>query len=171
MQTRTSRRAFATVAAAVVAAAMVGCTGAPPGSLTASHRAAMRDSVAAFLQAFNRHAAQAQWDSLGALYADDADFRFLESGAVQYRSGQAVRDALRSVPVGTRIENRQDDVTVAPLAPGLASLSATFQTRFIDSTGNGFSFGGALSMVLRHDAEGWRIVSGHSSAPVPRGGR
>ncbi|MFN0181912.1 MAG: nuclear transport factor 2 family protein [Gemmatimonadales bacterium] len=123
-----------------------------------------------FLTDFQRLSASAQWDSLGALYADSPDFRFLESGEIQYRDVAAIREALRSVSPGTRIETRYEDVVVLPLAPGVATVSGRFATRFVDAAGGGFAFAGAISLVVRHDRTGWRIVAGHSSAPVPRGG-
>jgi len=143
----------------------------PPATLTDAHRTAIRDSVTTFLAAFNRHGAQAHFDSLGALYSTDPTFRFLESGGIQYTSAQAIRDALAAIPPGTRIENTHREVAIEPLAPGLASVTALFDTRFADASGNGFSFGGALSLLVRHDSTGWRIIGGHSSAPAPRGNR
>ena len=145
----------------------VGCA-RPTADLTAEHAAAIGDSARVFLAEFTRLSAAARWDSLGALYSDRTDFRFLESGEVRYPSAAAIRDALTSVPAGTRIRTEHTDVAVQPLAPGLAGVSARFATQFVDSTGAGFGFSGAISVTLQHESAGWRIVSGHSSAPVPR---
>lgn len=142
---------------------------APPPTFTAAHAAAVRDSATVFLAEFGRLSRAAQWDSVGALYSDRTDFRFLESGALQYASATAVRDALGGVPSGQRIESVYEDIAVQPVGPGVAVISARFTTRFVDSTTTLFSFGGALSLVLHHEAAGWRIISGHSSAPVRRG--
>ncbi len=155
------------VVAGGVGAALVGC--APGQALTGAHATAMRDSAVAFLADFSRLSTAAQWDSVGALYSDRPDFRFLESGEVRYPSADAVREALRAVPSGQRIETAYQDVSVQAVAPGLAVISARFRTQFVDSTTTLFSFGGALSMVLQHEAAGWRIIAGHSSAAVPRG--
>jgi ketosteroid isomerase-like protein len=137
--------------------------------LTDAHVAAMRDSVSAFLEDFRRFSAASQWDSLGALYSDRSDFRFLESGEVRYESAGAIRAAFRQVPPGVRIETTNRNVTVQPIAPGLAVVSSLFDTEFKDSARTQFGYGGALTMVVQHEPAGWRIVSGHSSAPVPRG--
>ena len=122
---------------------------------------------------FGRLSRAAEWDSLGALYSDRPDFTFLESGLVQYASAQAVREALRSVPPGQFIDTQYDTLTIVPLAPGAAVVSGTFTTRFAERAGDSvqtlFSYGGALSLVLHHEPDGWRIASGHSSAVVPRG--
>ncbi len=87
---------------------------------------------------------------------------------MQYLSAAAVRAALAGVAVGQRIETRYDEVAVQALAPGLAVVNARFATEFRDSTTLLFGFSGAISLVLTHESEGWRIASGHSSAPVPR---
>jgi ketosteroid isomerase-like protein len=159
-------RARLSLAAAVILAA---CRPASPAPLDAAHAAAIDDSVRQSLDTFLRLSAASRYDSLGALYSDDARFRFLESGAVQYRSAADVRAALKAVPPGMTIRTVQRDVEVVPLAPGLAHATALFETTFADSTGPRFSFGGALSLLWRHEAAGWRILAGHSSAPVPRG--
>ena len=79
------------------------CTPAAP-VMTASHAAAIRDSAQALLDTFQRYSAEGQWDSLAGLYANDADFRWLEQGVVQYRSPAQIREALHRVAPGTRIE-------------------------------------------------------------------
>ena len=152
----------------VILLGSIGCV-RPAADLTAEHAAAIGDSARVFLAEFSRLSAAARWDSLGALYSDRTDFRFLESGEVRYPSAAAIRDAFASMPVGTRIRTENTDVAVQPLAPGVAGVSARFATQFLDSTGAGFRFGGAISLTLQHEPAGWRIVSGHSSAPVPRG--
>lgn len=149
--------------------AVVGCS-SPAPTMTTAHAAAIRDSAEVFLADFTRLSAEAQWDSVGAMYSDRADFRFLESGQLRYASAEAVRAALADVPAGARIETTHEDVSVQAIAPGVSTLSARFTTRFVDSTGVLFTFSGAMSLVLQHEPDGWRIVSGHSSAPVARGG-
>lgn len=74
----------------------------PP--LTAMHAAAIQDSAQATLDAFRRYSAAGQWDSLAGLYANDANFRWLEQGVIQYRSPAQIRQALARVPPTTRIE-------------------------------------------------------------------
>ena len=144
-----------------------GCA-TPSASLSAEHAAAIGDSAQVFLSEFSRLSAAARWDSLGGLYSDRADFRFLESGAIQYSSAAAVRAALTGVAAGQRIDTRYTEVVVQALAPGFAVVNARFSTEFRDSSTVLFGFGGAISLVLAHESGGWRIASGHSSAPVPR---
>lgn len=159
---------FLTVCAAVLLSCCAGCA-APPAEFAETHAVAIRDSVATFLRDFRQLSAAAQWDSLANLYSDAPTFRFFESGQVRYRSANAIREALKGVPAGTRIETTYRDTDIVALAPGLASVGTLFETSFIDATGGGFQFAGALTLVLRHEPAGWRIVAGHSSVPVPRG--
>jgi Domain of unknown function (DUF4440) len=142
----------------------------PAAGFGADQAAAVADSARAFLAEFARLSNAAQWDSLGRLYSDRTDFRFLESGEVRYASAAAIHEALRAVPAGTSIRTEYSDVTVQPIAPGIAGISARFATQFVDSTGPLFGFSGAVSLTLQHEPDGWRIIAGHSSAPVPRGG-
>jgi hypothetical protein len=151
-----------------LAGSSLACAKGEP-AFTEAHAEAMRDSVGVFLEDFRRYSAASQWDSLGALYSDHADFRFLESGELRYESATAIRAAFQQVPVGVRIETTNRNVTVQPIAPGLAVVSSLFDTQFKDSVRTQFGYSGALTMVVRHEPAGWRIVSGHSSAPVPRG--
>jgi hypothetical protein len=153
----------------IIAVAGLGISCATPSSsMTAEHAAAIQDSARVFLSELSRLSAAAQWDSLGGLYSDRADFRFLESGAVQYANAAAVRTALAGVAPGQRIETRYDDIAVQALAPGLAAVSARFSSEFRDSSSVLFGFSGVVSIVLAHEPGGWRIASGHSSVPVPR---
>jgi hypothetical protein len=141
----------------------------PTAPFTDAHQSAIRDSVTAALDAFKRYSASGKWDSLAALYSSAPDFRFAESGTIQYESAASIKGALSTVPAGTRIETNYEQLRIAPLAPGVAVASGLFITRFEDSTNSGFTFSGAISMVWVHEAEGWRIRHGHSSAPVRRG--
>lgn len=119
---------------------------------------------------FQRHSIGAQWDSLAVLYSPSTAFRFLESGSIRYGSRAAVRAALTAAPAGTHITTNYRDLQIDPVAPGAAMVTALFETTFADSSGPRFRFSGALSLLWTHEAEGWRIRSGHSSVPVPRGG-
>jgi SnoaL-like domain len=144
-----------------------GCT-QPVPELSAGHAAAIRDSVTTTLEAFRRYSAARQWDSLTAIYAAEPGFRWLENGEVRYRSGAEIRQALSGVPATTRIVTSYQDTEILAIAPGIASVNTRFQTQFLDSTTAPFSFGGAITMTLVHRPEGWRIIAGHTSAPVPR---
>jgi hypothetical protein len=152
-----------------VGAVLAGACGVPAAQpLTAVRAAAIRDSVQATLDTFRRYSAAGQWDSLAALYANDADFRWLEQGVIQYRSAAQIREALRRASPTTRIETDYWDTKIVPLAPGVAAVATAFHTKLIES-GNSPSreFSGVLDMTVVHRDGGWRILMGHSSSRPP----
>lgn len=147
----------------------LGC-GADAAPLTETRAAAIRDSVAAAMEAFRDLGTAADWEAVGDFYSESPDFRFYENGELRYRSAADVRAALGALPPGTQIQTEYRDTDVAALAPGLAHVRARFESTFSNPDGSAFGFGGAVTMIWVREPEGWRILSGHSSAPVPRGG-
>jgi len=141
----------------------------PTTELPQAHAEAIRDSIRTVSDHFRRLSSNAQWDSLGAMYSDAPGFRFLESGSVQYATAGALRAALAQLPSGVSLTTTYRDLDVDPVRPGVAVMSALFETTFRDSAGPQFSFGGAVTVLWVHETDGWRIRGGHSSAPVPRG--
>lgn len=139
----------------------------PAGQLTEAWASAIRDSASTMLQALRRYSEAAQWDSVAALYSESPGFRFAENGTLRYPSSAAIRQALGSVPIGTRIQTQYRNTEIAALAPGLADVVTLFQTSFVDSGGTRFSFEGAVTLLLAHESTGWRIIRGHSSSPPP----
>jgi hypothetical protein len=121
--------------------------------------------VATVMADLRRFSAEAQWDSLLALYADEPGFHWVEDGAIQYPTRADIEAAIGAAPSGTRLVTTHRDLRVTPLAPGVASVFTLFETQFVDSSGPGFSFSGAITMVLAHREGGWQIISGHASTP------
>jgi hypothetical protein len=136
--------------------------------MTATHAAAIRDSAQATLDTFRRYSAEGQWDSLAGLYADDASFRWLEQGVIQYRSPAQIREAMRRVSPATRIETSYLDTKIVALAPGAAAIATTFHTKFLEAGVQRAEYGGVLDMVLVHREGGWQILFGHSSSRPQR---
>lgn len=147
----------------------MGC-GSTATPLTEAHAAAIRDSVSAAMEEFRNLGTAADWEAVGDFYSESPNFRFYENGALRYRSAAEVRAALGAFPPGSRIRTEYRDTDVVALAPGLAHVRARFESTFTGADGAGFGFGGAVTMVWAHEDGGWRILGGHSSAPVPRGG-
>lgn len=146
-----------------------GCQSAS-APFTEAHAAAIRDSVSAAMQEFRDRGNAADWEAAGDIYSNSPAFRFYENGVLQYRSAADVRAALGAFPPGTRIETEYRDTDVVALAPGLAHVRARFESTLTGADGFAFGFGGAVTMIWAHEAGTWRILSGHSSSPVPRGG-
>lgn len=153
---------------AVILALTIAC-GRAPATLSDVRSAAIRDSVQALLQSFRTQTAAQEWDSVARLYADDARFRWVEDGVVRYRSAAAVRQALAALPRNVRVETSYRDTEIFAVAPGVASVVTGFETKFTDSTGTAFSFGGVITMTVVHLDGGWRFLTGHTSSPKPRG--
>ena len=163
-----SRSFLRAVLALPVALAACATAARAPQPLPDIHAAAIRDSVQQTLDLFRRYSRTQQWDSLVTLYADDPRFRWIENGAVRYRSPSDIRAGLTALPPNTSIESTYRDTEITPIAPGIAMVTTLFQTRFLSPPAPAFEFGGAITMTLIHRAEGWRILSGHTSAPVRR---
>ncbi len=132
--------------------------------LSSAHTVAIQDSVRTALDAFRRYAGAARWDSLAAVYSPDSRFRWIEEGR---RGGPAGLHAiLASLPPGLRFATNYDSTEIVALAPGIASVTAYYRTRFIPSSPP-VSFAGGISMVWVHEPSGWRIIAGHSSLRSP----
>lgn len=159
-----------TVPAACLALCLgFGCQ-ADSATLTAARAAAIRDSVAAEPERFRSLGAEADREAVVGFYSESPRFRFYESGALRYRSAADVRAGLEALGAGMRIETQYRDTEIVALAPGLAHVRALFESTLVGESGFSVSFGGAVTMLWRHESGGWRIFGGHSSSPVPRGG-
>lgn len=148
----------------------LGACARSPLTLPEDHATAIRDSVATALEQFERYSSTAEWDSLVTMYSDSPTFRFLESGRIRYTSRAEVREGFAALPPAGAIATIYSDLEIDPIAPGMAVSTAQFETTFSTEAGPVFRFGGALTQVWVHEADGWRIRSGHSSSPVGRGG-
>ena len=141
-----------------------------PATLTEAHAEAMRDSVVATLEEFRAMGIASAWEAAGDFYSDSPSFRFYENGELRYESADDVRAALADLGPGMRVTTEYSETDVEPLAPGLAQVRSGFESTLSGEGGFEFSYGGAVTMLWVHETGGWRILSGHSSAPVPRGG-
>ncbi len=143
---------------------LAGCTAAEP-EFTASHRAAIVDSVEATLDAFSAAVATMDADSIAAFYAADSAFRWIEDGSVRYRSRDDIATALReAAPFMRNVVLLYDGTVVTPLAPGVASLVTGFAQRFTNPAGETGGFAGAITAVMVHREGRWQFLSGHTSS-------
>ncbi|MDE2664465.1 MAG: nuclear transport factor 2 family protein [Gemmatimonadota bacterium] len=130
----------------------------------------MRDSVSATLEEFRAMGVAGAWEAAGDFYSDSPAFRFYENGELRYASAADVRAALADLGPGAQLTTEYSDTDIAPLAPGLAQVRSRFESTLRGEDGSEVGYGGAVTMLWVHEPGGWRILSGHSSAPVPRGG-
>ena len=131
---------------------------------------AIRDSVSSALEAFRELGSGSDPTVVGGFYSESPAFRFYENGTLRYASAAELRAALEGLGPGTRITTEYSDVDIEALAPGLALVRSLFESTLHGEGGFAFNYGGAMTTVWVHESDGWRILSGHTSAPVPRGG-
>lgn len=141
----------------VLAAAVFAC--APP----ATHVAAFKAEVTDFLTEYNAAFAESDTARIRALYVPGERLVWLEDGAVKYQSVADIFESLAALPPGLRVTTHLSDVDIRALGADAAAVNAEFSTEFAGTDGEGFAFGGALSMVLERNGDGWRVLSGHTS--------
>ena len=163
------RRALTAVCLALCATS--GCRrDADPAGLSESHAVAIRDSVSNTLDAFRELGSGPDPTAVAGFYSQSPAFRFYESGELRYESAAGVRAALEGLGPGMRVTTEYSDTDIEALAPGVALVRSLFESTLEGEGGFAFTYGGAMTTVWVHEADGWRILSGHTSVPVPRAG-
>lgn len=127
----------------------------------------VKAEVAAFLDHYLKAIGARDESAIRASYVVDDRFAWIEEGRVRYRTATEVLAGLATLPTGTPIRTELKDLTVVTVGQTGAHAWASFSTT-IGSPPSGFTFGGAISMVLEKDSGAWRIVGGHSSSPARR---
>ena len=152
--------------------ALCACLGCRPGpdsvALSEAHAAAIRDSVSSALDAFSERGSGPDPSAAAGFHSESRAFRFYENGALRYESAAEVRAALEGLGPAMRITTEYSDIDIVALAPGLALVRSLFESTLRGEGEFTFTYGGAMTTVWVHEADGWRILSGHTSAPVPR---
>lgn len=134
---------------------------------TANHPVA---EVTRFLDAWNAAIAKRDRAAVRAAYSDSANFRWLEDGALRYRSADEVATALDQFPPGTTIDSRLSDIVVLPLDGRQVHVSASFQTR-IGMPQGAFEFSGVFTAVLERKGASYAFLAGHTSSVRSASGR
>lgn len=149
----------------LISCLVVAACSPPSGELPEGHAAAIRDSVSAFLADWSAGEEEGDWQALLDRYADDARFVWTEDGRVRYRSVAEVRDGLQELGRSfSGMTTEFVDPVVTPLAPGLANVTTRFRTTLRSAETPAVTFGGAMTMTLVRENEGWRILQGHTSS-------
>lgn len=130
-----------------------------PGDV-AVEEAAVRQTIDRYLLAISRRDSTA----ISAVLPSDGVVTWIENGAVRYRSRDALLAGLASLPPGAVIDTRFDSVHVDLLGDSAAHAWGGFETSVTVGEG-GYSYGGALSFIMRKDADSWHLVGGHASSP------
>ena len=161
-------------ALAVACLALCATSGCRPDAdsagLSEARAAAIRDSVSSALDEFRELGSGPDPTAVGGFYSESPAFRFYESGALRYQSAADVRAALEGLGPGMRVTTEYSDTDIEALAPGVALVRSLFESTLEGEGGFAFTYGGAMTTVWIHEVDGWRILSGHTSVPVPRAG-
>lgn len=154
------------VTATIVA---IGCQSSATTEVSEPHASAMRDSVLAFLSTWSVEEDQESWGVLVERYADDPDFVWVEDGRVAYSSVDEISDAARGLKVSYTSEATDFiEPSVTPLAPGIANVTARFETTLGREAGADVRYGGAMSMTVVNTEDGWKVLQGHTSSERTR---
>jgi len=121
----------------------------------------LRTEVRATVEGYLQAVATRDTAAIRAVFVDDGRLAWLEGGEVRYRAVDAMLASLAEFPPEATLRTRLEDLTIVPAGSDAAHAWARFETTVSGS--GGFSFAGALSLVLERTPEGWRIVGGHSS--------
>ncbi|HTR49718.1 MAG TPA: nuclear transport factor 2 family protein [Kofleriaceae bacterium] len=150
---------------ALAAACLLACQhGAPAPAAPAAPAtpvdvaAAGRATVESWRQAYEVRS----FDALAKLYAQEPDLVLVQDGLplIGWKTiGPLLQDRLTHAK---DIHVRLKDVAVSALAPTAASVAATM-TREIGDGVTTVTENGALTLVLRKDGDGWKIVAEHYS--------
>lgn len=134
-----------------------------PGALAAATREA-RAAIEAYVDAVNA----LDLDSAGTFYSEANDFQWLEEGVIRYRSAEESRESLAGLgAMASSATLTLSDLTVTALGPEAAVATCHFVQEIGMNGGAGFSFSGAMTIVLRREGGRWLFVSGHTSSVSP----
>lgn len=131
-----------------------------PEALAATTREA-RAAIEAYVDAVNA----LDVDSAGTFYSARGDFVWLEEGVIRYRSARESRESLAGLAqMASSATLTLSDLIVTALGPEAAVASCHFVQEIGMDGGAGFSFSGAMTIVLRKEDGRWLFVSGHTSS-------
>ena len=135
---------------------------ADPGSDQAL--AATAQQARAAIEAYAAAISALDLDSAGTFYAD-ADFQWVEDGAIRYRSAGESRASLAALgAMASSAALTISDLSVTPLGPDAAVATCHFAQEIGMGDRGSFSFSGAMTIVLRKEAGRWLFASGHTSS-------
>ena len=130
--------------------------------------AAAEAGARAAIEAYVDAASALDLDSVGSFYSGSDDFQWLEQGVVRYESAQAARESFAGLAaMASSARLTLSDLTVTALGPDAAVATCHFVQEIGIDGGAGFSFSGAMTIVLRNEGGRWVFASGHTSSPPP----
>lgn len=107
-------------------------------------------------------------DGVRSVLAEDDRFVWLEDGEPRYRSADEIVRAYASFPKELSFTHTLRDIRIVPISNDAAWAHLATSTK-IEHSGRVVSeFTGAVLMITRRDATGWKIHAAHSSTSKPR---
>lgn len=152
----------------LIAALLVGAAcAAPQPGLTSEHAAAMRDSVTTFMAEVAAGVSAGSSPAWLDHFEASPEFLMASDGRVAFASHEEAVKAVTAMARGFRgIDLAWGTVRVDPIAPGIAHVGADYREAITDTAGAVVRFGGYLTAVARHGADGWRLMTLHWSSPM-----
>lgn len=143
-------------------------TPAASSDLDTQTRDRIATEVSAFLADYLVVIEAGEPDAIRELYVDDERFTWVTDGEKAYETVDELLASLASME-GMTFSTESSDVEVLPLTAELAHASSGFQTKITQNGQLVFQYGGVITWLLeRSEAEGWRVLRGHTSTPKPR---
>ncbi len=137
----------------------------PSSTLSAADGAAISDSVSRLVAAWREAVVARDTVALATFYSTDAAFRWIEDGEVRYRSATELAEAWRGTVQGVAaMDLLLDQLVITPVGPGAAVVTTAFTQKVTDTAGRSGGFTGATSLVAVSTPDGWRFLTGHTSA-------
>jgi ketosteroid isomerase-like protein len=156
-----SRRALVLVAVGALAGCRHGRPPAPPAPVAATGDAAdaARRAVESWRQAYEIES----YDALAALYAHERNLVVVRQGVATV-GWDAIGPQLRVLLAAKQIRVRLRDMVITTPGTGAAVVTAGMDRDVSDGVTT-ISERGALTLVLRAEAESWVVVAEHYSFP------
>jgi len=128
-----------------------------------THAAAIVDSVRFALMHYGERFNAADRDSVQRFYVDAPGWKWATDGRLGKASSLMIQSRLDRLASYPRWHLGYRDLSITPLAPGLAVVFADYRMGF-DGTGRKpLVYDGALTTFWHHQPQGWKMVGGHSS--------
>ena len=157
--------------ASVLASALlfaVGCRVGGPARLTDRQRTAITDSVRQVAAALAGRVSERGYRAFPAVMDSAPGYLWAYNGFIPFAAFDSMAAWARADGAPRRPHVfAWDTLRVEALAPGLATLAATFVETGTDSAGATTTEKGVFTAVAVHRAEGWRFTNAHTSMLPP----
>lgn len=151
-----------------LAVASAGCAGDRASGVLDTIAGEARAAIDAYVDAVNA----LDLDSASTFYSDAPGFQWVEDGAVRYGSAREARESLAALgAMASSTSLTLSDLSVTALGLGSAVANCHFDQQIGIEGRGGFSYSGAMTIVLRNEDGRWLFASGHTSTASPVPGR